>query len=63
MKRLSDFVLKLRVWKDTSGQDMIEYALLAGLLALAAAAIVPQLGTSINTIFTNVKAKLDAAPA
>ena len=61
MKRLSNYVLKLRVWKDTSGQDLIEYALMAGMVALAAAAVVPQLATSINSIFNTVKGKLDAA--
>ena len=61
MKRLSNFVLKLRVWQDTSGQDLIEYALMAGMVALAAAAVVPTLATSINAIFTSVQTKLDAA--
>jgi pilus assembly protein Flp/PilA len=63
MKRLSNFVLKLRVWQDTSGQDLIEYALMAGMVALAAAAVVPTLASSINAIFTSVKTKLDAAGA
>ncbi len=61
MKRLSNSVLKLRVWQDTSGQDLIEYALMAGMVALAAAAVVPTLAASINAIFTSVQTKLDAA--
>ena len=37
MKRIQEYVLRLQVWRDTGGQDLVEYALtalLAGLPAL-----------------------------
>ena len=43
-----------RVWKDTVGQDLIEYALMAGFVAVAAGAIMPGVATSISTIFSTV---------
>ena len=49
------------IWKDERGQDLIEYALMAGFVAVAAGAIVPDIGTKISNIFTTVGAKLDAA--
>jgi pilus assembly protein Flp/PilA len=45
--------IMMRLWKEEEGQDLIEYALLIVLIALAAAAIFPTVGTSINTVFTN----------
>ena len=42
-----------RLWKDEQGQDLIEYALLVALIALAAVAVFPAIGKSINTIFVN----------
>ena len=60
MKRLSNFVLKLRVWQDTSGQDLIEYALMAGFVALAATATMGTLATSITGLFGKVSAALDS---
>ena len=30
MTRITNLVLKLKVWKDTRGQDLIEYALDGG---------------------------------
>jgi len=44
--------------KEESGQDLIEYALLALLLALAAVAILPTVGKDVSTEFNKVAAQL-----
>jgi Flp pilus assembly pilin Flp len=54
MKKLNNFFLKLRIMSDTRGQDLIEYALMAGFVAVAAGAIVPGVANSIKTIFSKV---------
>ena len=46
--------IKLQMWKDTRGQDLIEYALMAGFVAVAAGAIMPGVASSISTIFSKV---------
>jgi len=43
-----------RFWKDTQGQDLVEYALAAGMVALAAVAAMPQLTGVINNVFTKI---------
>ena len=43
---------------DESGQDLIEYALVAALVGLAAVASMKTLGTSIGTAFTSISTKL-----
>ena len=47
-------IWKLRLMKDTRGQDLIEYALMAGFVAVAAGAIMPGVATSISQIFSKV---------
>lgn len=47
--------------KDESGQDLIEYALVAGLIGLGAIATMSSLGSGISTAFTNVTTRLAAA--
>lgn len=42
------------IWKDRHGQDLIEYALMAGFVAVAAGAIMPGVASSINVIFSEV---------
>ncbi|HYP08995.1 MAG TPA: Flp family type IVb pilin [Bryobacteraceae bacterium] len=49
------------IWNDESGQDLIEYALMAGFVAVAAGAIMPGVSTSISTIFSKVASVLDRA--
>jgi pilus assembly protein Flp/PilA len=43
-----------RVCADPRGQDMIEYALMAALVALASMAASPQVTTSFSTIFSKI---------
>ena len=48
--------------RDEQGQDLLEYALLAGFISLAVVTAVTTVGTSLNTLYTNVNTKvLDAA--
>ena len=51
---MKNLILKLRILKDTRGQDLIEYALMAGFVAVAAGAIMPGVATSISTIFSKI---------
>lgn len=61
MKKLNTLIWKLRVIKDTRGQDLIEYALMAGFVAVAAGAVVPGVATSIQTIFQSVENALQSS--
>jgi pilus assembly protein Flp/PilA len=63
MKKLNTMLLKLRIMKDTRGQDLIEYALMAGFVAVAAGAIVPGIATSISTIFSRLSDVMTGAAA
>ena len=54
MKKFNGIILKARVWNDRRGQDLIEYALMAGFVAVAAGAIMPGVSTSISKIFSSV---------
>jgi pilus assembly protein Flp/PilA len=53
--------LKLIILKDTAGQDLIEYALMAGFVAVTAGAIMPSVATSISQIFSQVGSVLSNA--
>jgi pilus assembly protein Flp/PilA len=39
---------------DERGQDMVEYALLAGFIAVAAGALLPPISESISVIFSRM---------
>jgi pilus assembly protein Flp/PilA len=44
----------LKVWKDCRGQDLVEYALAAGMVAVAAVAAMPGLTTTVNNVFSKI---------
>ena len=58
---MKNLLLQLKVWKDRKGQDLIEYALMAGFVAVAAGAIMPGVATSISTIFSKIASVMTAA--
>ena len=51
---------KLRLLVDTHGQDLIEYALMAGFVAVGGGAVMPNLAGNISTIFSKVSSALTA---
>ena len=61
MKTITNLVWNLRMWKETRAQDLIEYALMAGFVAVAAGAIMPGVASQISVIFSKVSSALTAA--
>jgi Flp pilus assembly pilin Flp len=52
-----------RLLRDRIGQDLIEYALMAGFVAVAAGAIFPSTITpSISSIYSKIVSTLDQTP-
>ena len=43
------------------GQDLIEYALLVGLISLAAVAVIGPIGNDLTNIYTQIATQLKAA--
>jgi Flp pilus assembly pilin Flp len=58
-----DWLLRLGIWRDTRAQDMVEYALLAGFVAVAAGAAFPPIASDISTIFSKLTSIADGAAA
>jgi len=60
---MKNLLLHLKLWKDQHGQDLIEYALMAGFVAVAAGAVMPGISGSISTIFSKIGSVLTNAAA
>jgi len=50
-----------RLVREEEGQDLIEYALLAGFISLAVTAMVFAIGGSLNVLYTNVNKQVTSA--
>ena len=53
----------MRRGQGTAGQDLVEYALMAGFVAVTCGALMPPVATSISTIFSKITSLMTAATA
>jgi Flp pilus assembly pilin Flp len=63
MRHFTKAVLTLKIWRDKHGQDLIEYALMAGFVAVAVGALMPNVASSISTVFSKIGSVMAAAAA
>ena len=47
-------IWKWQLWRNQRAQDLVEYALAAGMVAVAAVAAMPQLSGTINNVFSTI---------
>ena len=53
--------LVLRFTHEDDSQDLIEYALLAGFIALASVAMITNIGTGLTTVYTAINTQIQSA--
>jgi Flp pilus assembly pilin Flp len=58
---MSLFHLLRRIATDERGQDLIEYAMMAGFVALSAGALMPSIAAGISTVLSNVASTVAVA--
>jgi Flp pilus assembly pilin Flp len=47
-----------RFWKDTEGQDLVEYALLVAAIALGMIATIKNISAALTTLYDNITQQL-----
>ena len=58
MNRIIDLIGGLPIVNDMRSQDLVEYALLGGFVAVAAGALIPDVSASMSTIYLRVASRL-----
>jgi pilus assembly protein Flp/PilA len=48
--------------RDDRGQDLIEYALLAGFISLVAVLAITNVGTGVNKVYDNINTQVNSIP-
>ena len=51
------------LWRDESGQGLVEYALIIALVAIAVIVALTALGGRINNVFNTIGNEFDKAPS
>lgn len=55
-------ILFKRFVRTDDGQDLIEYALLAGFISLVAVVAITNVGTGVNAVYTSIDNQVKAIP-
>jgi pilus assembly protein Flp/PilA len=50
-----------RFWRDTQGQDLVEYALATGMIAVTAVAVMPTMGATVNNVFAKIASIINSS--
>jgi Flp pilus assembly pilin Flp len=58
MNEILQRLWQLQVWKSRGGQDLVEYALLAGFVAVAAGVFIPDVSSSLMLIYSRLASRL-----
>jgi Flp pilus assembly pilin Flp len=61
MAKALSFVIQLKIWKDTRGQDMLEYGCFMAAIVLLYAAFSPSVATGVLNVFTKISNNLSNA--
>jgi len=54
--------LMTKLLREDAGQDLIEYALLAGFISLVAVAAIKNVGAGVNGVYNNINGQVAAIP-
>jgi Flp pilus assembly pilin Flp len=54
VKKLTRRFYRLKIWTDCRGQDLLEYALMAGMVVTAAVAAMLVLSGAVNNMFIKI---------
>jgi len=61
MSKLRQFLWMLYAGGDTLGQDLVEYALLAGFVAVASGIFIPNVSATMSKIYSRLASRLTDA--
>jgi len=49
-----------RLWNDVRGQDLVQYAIAAGMMAVCAVAVMPTLPPTLKSMFAKIGSMIEA---
>jgi Flp pilus assembly pilin Flp len=54
MQKMWHPVITLRIWSDQHGQDLIDYAMIAGFIAVVTGMFLPNVSTDFSTVYSEL---------
>jgi hypothetical protein len=54
MQKLWHSAFSLRIWRDRHGQDLIDYAMIAGFLAVVSGMFLPNVSKDVSRVYSEL---------
>ncbi len=63
MRKMYDSLAGLRIWRDQRGQDLIEYAMIAGFIAVVSGMFMPNVSKDVSMVFSKIASTMTSSAA
>ena len=54
MRKMWHSLISLRIWSDQHGQDLIEYAMIGGFIAVVSGMFMPNVSKDVSMVFSKI---------
>jgi len=63
MRKMYNSLINLRIWSDQYGQDLIEYAMIAGFIAVVSGMFMPNISQDVSMVFSKIASTMTSSAA
>jgi pilus assembly protein Flp/PilA len=63
MRKNWQSLIRLRIWSDQQGQDLIEYAMIAGFIAVVSGMFMPNISNDVSMVFSKIASTMTSSAA
>jgi Flp pilus assembly pilin Flp len=63
MQKMWRLLIGLRVWGDQNGQDLIEYAMIGGFIAVVSGMLLPNVSNDVSMVFSKIASTMTSSAA
>jgi len=58
MRKMYNSLIRLRIWSDQQGQDLIEYAMIAGFIAVVSGMFMPNVSKDVSMVISRIASSI-----
>ena len=63
MQKMWHLLIGLRIWSDQHGQDLIEYAMIAGFIAVVSGMFMPNVSNDVSVLYSKIASTMRSSAA
>jgi Flp pilus assembly pilin Flp len=63
MQKMRRFLVGSRIWRDQRGQDLIDYAMIAGFIAVVSGMFMPNISKDVSMVFSKIASTMTSSAA